>query len=336
MTLRHGIVGLIGGTWWLGLTLAALAGCDDPNGRVCNLSSSSECGSGESCVVPGSARCPPAEESPKEGAKACVEAGKEVCAAMGTTPAGQACEQHTDCTPGHLCIGVAQGVCRPRCEFTIGKCPAGQVCLDLLPHLPTPDNLGYCTGVSCDPLLDTGCATNQACYGGAKPSCALPGTAIEGQACKQSPDCIRGMICLPGQGTCVRLCDARKTGIEAGCAANDPCEALSAGGQPLSDHQGYCHKSCNPATDEGCVAEAKCLVRAKPVCVIAGSAKIGQACKKLGDCERGATCVTDSNMATVCAQKCDPKASQGTDGCAAGLKCVALEGTYPTPVGTCQ
>ncbi len=306
--------------------VALSTSCFDEEVRVCDLVTSAECSAGESCVDQKQSRCPSDEENKGQETSACITPGLERCTKMGTAKNGEACTKHTDCGTDMLCIGMGQGVCHHRCDFVVQNCVGERVCRDLMPSLNTPDDVGYCEDLPCNPLSNAGCGAGEACFGGPEPFCGPIGSKKVGEECKTIKDCAEGAICVSGKDKCTKLCDSAKGfGTAAGCAANESCDIVESGGQRLPFAQGICVLSCDVVTEEGCDSEGKCYLLSAdklPECYKAGTVALGETCFKTGDCFRRGICV-QGPQSKLCVKKCDASDANTTATCD-GNKCAPL------------
>jgi hypothetical protein len=170
---------------------------------ACNYQSGAGCGDAGSCVpLPG----PGGSVAP-------------ACYAAGSTAAGAACTQWSDCAPGHLCDPT--GHCRKLCcggDWT--GCSGGEHCLrgvELASDggaVQTGAMLCYPAG-GCDPLAPTSCAepgtTCQIADPTGASACLPEGTGGAGEACP----CKGGFLCVAS--ACRRLCKAVEGGGEPFC-----------------------------------------------------------------------------------------------------------------------
>lgn len=317
-------------------TLACgLAGCFEPEVRVCNFVTSAECAAGESCIGPDSERCPEAENVSASTKAACLQPSAERCAAMGSGKAGQTCQKHTDCAVDMFCIGSSEGTCRNRCHNFAGGCAKNETCVDVLPGLNTPDDVGYCLPPVCDPITNTGCKAGESCLPGVRPRCAPAGDKAIGETCDTTSECTERSFCLSSTKRCVGSCDVSKgSGEPAGCKAGETCKKVTSEGADLPEGFGRCVPPCDITSDAGCPEEGQCLKigDSPPKCYKAGSIEVGEVCYATGDCVHGAHCIQDIvNFKKVCAPKCDP-ADLAKVACNSGETCLTLK---DYPIGYC-
>lgn len=117
-----------------------------------------------------------------------------------------------DCGDGLSCFNVGgKTICRKACPATgADPCPNGETCSMTVPGFNDPK---FCTTpaqpTTCQPLEQTGCPANQACYYSTKGAvCATAGTIAAGSKCNNSNDCVKGSTCLTinGSGACHAFC----------------------------------------------------------------------------------------------------------------------------------
>ena len=104
---------------------------------------------------------------------------------------------------------------------TAGKanaCPGSETCSLVVSGL---NGLAFCQPTtSCQPLEQTGCPSDQACYYGTKGAiCAGIGPAQPGETCVNANDCAKGSTCLTvgSTGTCSSFCSTADGGTP-GCS----------------------------------------------------------------------------------------------------------------------
>jgi hypothetical protein len=168
------------------------------------LSCGCDVGAGEKCSV-----------NPENSMRDCFQAG--------TTQAGQACVEETDCEAGTLCAVFGDSGAR-RCmkfcddEFPCPTTPVAQACY--IPVFNVED--ARVCGQVCD-LLGQDCELDdQACYPSGRVTTAEKGicaefklTGVNGASCTVANDCNTGLTCLSNDGKCHELCD-RQDG-DPGC-----------------------------------------------------------------------------------------------------------------------
>jgi hypothetical protein len=162
------------------------------------------------------------------GSKGTKAAG-DICTQVGTT-AGQTGD---DCGDGLACFSVqgdASATCHQICSPSGAgtACPTKFVCgLDV--GLVT---LAFCRA-SCQPLEQSGCASNEACYLASTGAvCSTAGKGSPGAPCSSANDCVPGSTCIlvsGSSGTCYSFCST--TGGTTTCSATDTggttCTALT-------------------------------------------------------------------------------------------------------------
>jgi len=311
-------------------TLAlGVVGCFDPEVRVCNVVTSEECGTEESCSDPAFGRCPETDQTDVDASKACIQPGSERCVAMGTGKGGDACTKHADCSPAMFCIGVQVGACRQRCDHILGGCQKNETCVDLMPRFNTPDDAGYCLPPVCDPVKNTGCESGQVCFAGTTPICGLAGKKQVGETCENTSDCVQQSFCLSSTKKCTAACDTTKDiGAAAGCKQDETCKAVLSGGIALPGNVGHCVSPCDITTDQGCSEQGQCLKDRDnpPKCYKAGVTELGESCFGRGECVHGAHCIEDAvNFTKACARKCDPDLPDKAP-CGSDLQCIKIQG----------
>lgn len=149
------------------------------------------------------------------------DAGFDAGSDAGPGP-GELCSGAT-CAEGSECI---DGVCFQTCTSTAG-CTAipGTVCEDRS-DFPA----SYCL---CEPVTQTGCPRDQACYFDLGPGtelhgfCAPAGSLLRGQDCSADDECMPGLTCAGSPMVCIDLC---RIGQAADCDGTcDPINPMPYG-----------------------------------------------------------------------------------------------------------
>ncbi|RAL22738.1 hypothetical protein DL240_07515 [Lujinxingia litoralis] len=230
------------------------------------------------------------------------------CAELGLVSCDQRCVD-TNLDPQHC------GTCNNACETT-ETCVASQ-CVPL----SCPDDVPPLSG-DCNPVDQTGCTDNQACYlrfippPGAvefSPSCAAPetlGTGQLGDSCAEggASSCGPGLHCHsfaapdPRQARCVNMCELA-TG--QGCAEDEICVNDDSDANYYG--VGFCSPTCDILASNACPA--------------------GQACAPNKDypqlsCQPATRCLINGGFASKSEFSPCAVANLHTNGCPAELRCI--------------
>ncbi len=161
------------------------------------------------------------------------------CRSKGTKAAGDDCTQVVttagqtgdDCGDGLACFtvqGDASATCHQICSPSGAgtACPSKFVC-GINVGLAS---LAFCRA-SCQPLEQSGCASNEACYLASTGAvCSSPvGTKSPGNPCSLANDCLPGSTCVltsASSGTCYSFCST--AGGTPACSGGTTCNPLPA------------------------------------------------------------------------------------------------------------
>jgi hypothetical protein len=175
------------------------------------------------------------------------------CGDKGTKTEGVTCSQTVtsgtqtgdDCADGLACFNIGGTTCHKICATSgTDTCPATETCS--LGNVGGLTGLTFCQPiVTCQPLEQTGCPANQACYFGTKGAvCAPPGSKQPGEACTNANECVPGSNCLVvGTGICTSFCSTADGGTPACSGASTGgtlCIALSSGTGTDEPNLGSC------------------------------------------------------------------------------------------------
>jgi hypothetical protein len=191
----------------------------------------------------------------------------------------------------------------------------------------------------CDPVLGTGCPTEQRCEVFAQPTrgmCVPAGSAQVGDPCSPSgAECSPGLICINRK--CMKLC--------CEMADDAPCQTGQHGsGRSFCTvrFQGLPYLACtipgecNWVTQEGCPTGQACRItsgRGEARCVAEGSGRQGERCSVQTDCGRGLICTGPTQTTQTCARVCDVR----NPTCGGSLSCMAIVGdNVPFNYGICE
>ncbi len=188
------------------------------------------------------------------------------------------------------------------------------------------------TGMGCNPLDGSGCATGQNCVWLAPTNatqCFTLGGRVLEQPCNlQVQNCGPGFTCAPVQGSvdgiCRRVCSLPGGGLE--CAslvgASPAYSCAPVNGATYGLCLGQMNLSCNPLTNP-CPGGQVCslLLSSGPQCERAGTVALGGACSRMSMCAPGGTCV-DLGSGAECYSACNPTVPT----CGAGGTCTQLIG----------
>ncbi len=176
-------------------------------------------------------------------------------------------------------------------------------------------------GSSCD-LLRQDCPGGQACAfvdGAAR--CVSSGVGGDGSGCSRQSDCRAGFWCE--SGICRRYCCHQ---ADEQCLEGQRC-------LPSGDDIGACRApdACSLVPQSGCPANQGCYVtRTDGVrnCVGAGTAREGESCSALNECEPGTICTTEG----ICARFCRISG----DDCQSDQRCISLGFSDRPEIGLCS
>lgn len=276
--------------------------------------------------------------------EACISPENPECAPIGNIAVGQACAGISDCVREAVCVGSDNvRFCRARCDLAAPSCPSDKTCVTSTKK-NNPSGMGVCGEVECDPVGQTGCASDQHCIPGPLPYCtAVKGVIGDGLPCNSSESCRVGFVCAEtkGESRCIVVCTTEKTGAESGCGEDYACKGLLDGdGHKLPAGQGTCElKHCNALTDFGCDDSEKCFTAVMPVCGFPGNAQLDEICAQAKDCGIGLICLKNSEGAQTCRAKCDTSAADAVFACPDGFECVEIPtngAKMPNHVGYCR
>ena len=181
--------------------------------------------------------CDPFTNSGCSGDQKCtaLQSGKSLslgCGSKDKRAVGESCTGSPtgdDCGDQLVCFKLDADptyTCHRICPTsgTANACPGTDTCSLVIPGLT---NLAFCqAAVSCLPLEQTGCPSDQACYYGTKGAvCAPIGSKQPGDACAHANDCVKGSDCITIGATsiCSSFCS-----IESG--GTPSCSGASTGG----------------------------------------------------------------------------------------------------------
>jgi hypothetical protein len=209
-------------------------------------------GKGGSGGTTATGACDPFTNSGCDGDKKCtalqIEKSLELaCGSKGNGSVGDTCERVLEngaqtgdnCGDGLACFAIAgetDPTCRRICPTsgTANACPSGSACSLRVTGLT---DTGFCqTTASCEPLDQSGCASDEGCYlvaTGAQ--CAPKGGKSPGDTCSQANDCAPGSTCLlvGSSGLCASFCSTADggtpecTGADTGGDICDPIPGVS-------------------------------------------------------------------------------------------------------------
>jgi len=177
---------------------------------------------------------------------------------------------------------------------------------------PNPDT----STTPCDPVANSGCASDQMCTYVANetsPSCVTAGVVELGQPCSSEARCKKG-VCLNLNDTkslCYAVC-----ADDLDCGTGGACLTLSNAAFEICRIDGI-YENCDllaqdcSAPTKACYAVA---TEAEPICRVAGTAALGAACDSAVACVRGGACVD-----SVCRKLCD-RAAEPSE-CGSGYQC---------------
>ena len=215
---------------------------DGPAGDVvygsCDPFTNSGCSSGDKCIA--------------------LQSGSALglgCGSKGGQGEGQTCtpvmtggsQTGDDCGNQLACFKLATETaasCHRICPTigTANACPGTDTCSLVVPGLT---NLAFCQkSTTCQPLEQTGCPSDQACYFGTKGAvCAPAGTKQPSDTCASANDCTKGSTCLVvgSTGICSSFCSTAN-GETSSCSGASTggtlCQAL--GGSTDEANLGSC------------------------------------------------------------------------------------------------
>lgn len=274
-----------------------------------------DCPAGQACLVNA------------DGLGACELPAIDVCSASCDAPlicaSGHCrveCTVDTDCPGGHVC--VSRACQRADVAMDAGVSDAGDDAGTIDAATPivdaAPPDHGD-TGLSCDPVAETGCGAGERCsVGTGAPACvASTGTLRLGDACTDDAQCEGRLSCQGGR--CVRVCLLGDTTF---CGADLACSVDSVHGQvslAAAEGVGLCTQTCDLLTDSGCTNGGSCALGTAAGgdftwCRDVHAAGAGQSCSRQFDCAAGLYCHADA----LCHHFCDP-----------------MNATTTCPTGTC-
>ncbi len=184
--------------------------------------------------------CDPFTNSGCSGGQKCAafQNGNELnlsCGSKGSKAEGEPCTPTAtgdDCGDQLACFEVNLDpayTCHRICPIggEASTCPGTETCSVKVNGFSDPTGLAFCQpSISCQPLEQTGCPSDQACYYGTKGAiCARTGTAQPSGTCVNANDCVQGSTCLTvgGTGTCSSFCSTADGGAPS-------CSGASTGG----------------------------------------------------------------------------------------------------------
>jgi hypothetical protein len=159
------------------------------------------------------------------------------CGSKGSKGEGDACtpvmtassQTGDDCGSQLACFKLTSDpgyTCHRICPTSgsASACPGSETCSLVVPGLT---NLAFCqASTTCQPLEQTGCPSDQACYFGTKGAvCAPTGSNQPGDTCANANDCTKGSTCLVvgSTGICSSFCSTASGGMPS-------CSGSSTGG----------------------------------------------------------------------------------------------------------
>ena len=186
----------------------------------------------------------------------------------------------------------------------------------------------------CDPVCQTGCQDEQACYyypalvEGQEPEtqCGPSGEVVEGGACDEGTGCGPGLLCVGFE--CTRSCLVGAQAGEPGatCTGDRTCESI--GGGPV----GVCVISgCTLFPDDSCPENENCYVTesgTRECLTYNPGAVLYDLCEENTDCDAEQVCTIqrvepdEEPGPKRCRQRCVP--ASGEFGCPEGLSCKPL------------
>ena len=169
------------------------------------------------------------------GTKCIWKADKATCVPAGIKPAGADCASEEECAVG-ICIQNSAGKsrCSPYCISGV-QC-ASDTCNSLQSGKGKVCDMGSDPVPQCDPLKQTGCEANDACYSTPDGfTCKFAGSNAADTACKDPNDCQKTLACVGLSGTSPGICKpiCSTTGGAPKCDAGVKCSTIGAG-------VGYC------------------------------------------------------------------------------------------------
>ncbi len=193
--------------------------------------------------------CDPFTSSGCSGGQKCtaLQIGTELnlsCGSKGSKNEGDICTPDStggtqtgdDCGDQLACFRVNPDpdyTCHLICPTTgsANACPGTETCSLVVNGL---NGLAFCQpSISCQPLEQTGCPSDQACYYGTKGAiCATIGPVQPGGTCVNANECTKGSTCLTvdSTGTCSSFCstaDGGTPGCSGASTGGTICSALS-------------------------------------------------------------------------------------------------------------
>jgi hypothetical protein len=178
------------------------------------------------------------------------------CGSKGSKGEGDTCgpimtggsQTGDDCGSQLACFKLATDssyTCHRICATSgTDTCPGTETCSLNVGGL---NGLKFCQPiVTCQPLEQTGCPSNQACYFGTKGAVCAPTTGNKqpGDACTSANDCVKGSNCLVvGTGICSSFCSTADGGAPTCSGASTGgtlCIALNSGTGTDENNLGSC------------------------------------------------------------------------------------------------
>lgn len=192
----------------------------------------------------------------------------------------------------------------------------------------------------CDPVLGTGCPSDQRCEIAASPTrgvCIPAGTDGVGENCTAGgAQCSPGLVCAFSK--CLKLCcefadDAPcQTGPHG--STRSFCAVRFTTGSPVMGCT--IPGECNWLTQEGCSTGQACRItsgRGEARCISEGAGRQGERCTDAADCSRGLICTGSSPSTATCKRACDVR----NPSCGGSLSCTAQIGNnIPYNYGACE
>jgi hypothetical protein len=182
--------------------------------------------------------CDPFTNSGCSGGDKCtaLQNGKVLnlnCGSKGSKVEGDTCtpsQTGDDCGDQLACFSLAADpslyTCHRICPTSgsASDCPGTETCSLVVPGL---SGLAFCEPtIACQPLEQTGCPSDQACYYGTKGAiCGRTGSVQPGGTCVNVNECAQGSTCITvgGVGSCSSFCSTADGGAPS-------CAGASTGG----------------------------------------------------------------------------------------------------------
>ena len=215
------------------------------------------------------------------------------------------------CQEGMFCMPGAQsceGACVPSCEGKeCGDDGCGGSCGGCLGEgLFCTD--GQCK--PCDPVLNLGCPEDSYCTfaGSDGPLCEVAGMQGYGEPCGGMDTCKEG-VCISlssseGGALCYQICYAHSD-----CGEGNQCMQLQDSKYNVCSVGAKPNQKCNLLTQDCELGTDACYFDSnanEPICVTAGTLKVGQSCSgQPSDCAPGLTCLSTSGGGWICRQFCN-------------------------------